>query len=451
MDFLVRMRRFLYISLCFALVLMCGCNKKTQVNTQNRSLAQLTGFSFAAVDSMPGLAKATFTIKELLDTGLVENLDSMLYGTSLERVIPRFSFASTPDAAYLTFPDETYLLTGADTLDFTREPIYLTIRSADKSNTKVYRIHPTVHQADPDLYTWEQLNDGIYGQDDSEQRVVEFNGDFLMITSNGYSMSVYRSADGESWSALGSPSGLPAGTKVRQIISNGQSLFYGQDSTMYISTDAVTWTGTKTQHPIVTTLLYWNKEIWSLTMNDSAEYELATWTGDSLLMSGLQPGDEFPISDFATVTFISTSLRERAMIIGGFAENGRSLNTRWNLEYSTHIQENRGYRLQEFSIKGAPFRSLTGISVIWYNNQLQLFGGVDDKMTYLGRDILISSNEGMTWTAADTAKNRLPDVYQARQKQSAIVRDNNIYLFGGQDAQTTYSDVYKGRLNSIDW
>jgi len=400
---------------------------------------------------MPGLAAATFTIKELLDTGLVENTDSMLYGTSLKRVVPRFSFASTPDAAYLTFPSGIYVLTGADTLDFTQDPIYLTIRSADKSNTKVYRIHPTVHQADPDLYEWQQLNAGIYGEDDSEQRVVEFKDDFLMIASTGYSLNVFRSADGATWSDLGSPSGLPAGTKVRQIISNGDSLFYGQDSTMYISTDAVTWTPIQTKYPIVTTLLYWNDLAWALTINDSAQYELATWSSDTLQMSGLIPDGEFPISDFGTVTFISSSLRERALIIGGFAENGRSLNTRWNLEYSTHIKEHNGYRLQEFSIENAPFRSLTGISVIWYNNQLQLFGGVDENMTYLGRDFLISTNEGMTWTLADTTKNQLPDVYQARQKQTAIVRDNNIYLFGGQDAQTTHSDVYKGRLNSIDW
>ena len=68
-----------------------------------------------------------------------------------------------------------------------------------------------------------------------------------------------------------------------------------------------------------------------------------------------------------------------------------------------------------------------------------------------GRDILISTDEGLNWTAADSTKNHLPDVYQARQKQTAIVRDNNIYLFGGQDSEHTYSDVYKGRLNSIDW
>ena len=72
-------------------------------------------------------------------------------------------------------------------------------------------------------------------------------------------------------------------------------------------------------------------------------------------------------------------------------------------------------------------------------------------MTYLGRDILYSEDEGLTWLRADTTKNRLPDTYQARQKQSAIVRDKDIYIFGGQDGSTTYSDVYRGRLNSIGW
>ena len=139
------------------------------------------------------------------------------------------------------------------------------------------------------------------------------------------------------------------------------------------------------------------------------------------------------------------------MIIGGFAENGKSLNTRWHLEYSEHPTPEGQYRMEEFSIARPDFTSLTGISVIDYNDQLLLFGGVDDKMQYFGRDILISTDEGLNWTTADTTKNRLPEVYQARQKQTAIVRNNNIFLFGGQDATTTYSDVYKGRLNSIDW
>ena len=339
-------------------------------------------------------------------------------------------------------------LAGYDTLNFSKGPIYLTIQSSDRTTTKVYEIRPTVHQVDPDLYSWEQLTTGIYPEDDSEQRVVELGNYFVMIASNGFELAAFRSADGATWANLSDPTGLPAGTKVRQIISDGTTMYYAQDSTIYTSTDAITWTGTKTNQHVITMLLYWNEKIWVL-IEDAQGYDLATWENGNIVLSGLRPQGNFPISDFAAVSFRSASLRERAMIIGGFAENGASLNTRWNLEYSSHIPGN--YRLEEFSIDRPKFKSLTGISVVSYNHQLLLFGGVDEKMTYLGRDIFISENEGLTWTAADTTKNQLPEVYQARQKQTAIVRNNYIFLFGGQDSHITYSDVYRGRLNSIDW
>ena len=443
------MKHFLYIIMGLMVVIMTGCDNNTNTTTLS-SVAQLKAFSFAKNDSFPGLAAAVFTIDERLDTGLVWNKDSMLYGTRLDSVVPRFTFATTPGAAFLTFPDTTVVLTGYDTLDFNPRPIYLTLRSADKSTTKVYEIRPSVHQVDPDLYTWTQLTAAVYPEDDSEQRVVELGADFVMVVSNGFELRVFRSTDGAEWSTPAVPTGLPAGTRVRQIISDGTTLYYGQDNAVYTSTDAVTWTAHNVSYDVRTMLLYWNEQVWALT-GDEGNYELATYANGALTFTGLRPDGLFPVSDFASVTFHSPSLRERAMIIGGFAENGQSLNTRWNLEYSRHTPENNGYRLQEFSIDRPSFKSLTGISVIDYNGQLLLFGGVDDKMTYYGRDILISDDEGLNWYAADTAKNQLPEVYQARQKQTAIVRNNNIYLFGGQDKQTTFSDVYKGRLNSIDW
>ena len=442
------MRKLFYIFIAFSLIIFTGCDNASSTTTPS-SVAQLTGFSFAKNDSFPGLAAAVFSIEERLDTGLVWNKDSILYKTRLDSVVPRCTFAATPSAAYFTFPDTVVRITGYDTLDFTKKPIYLTIRSADKSTTKVYEIRTTVHQIDPDLYTWTQLTQSVYPPDDSEQRVVELNDEFVMIVFNGFDLEIYRSEDGATWTDLGDPTGLPIGTRVRQIISDGSTLYYGQENKIYTSTDGIVWTAHDVAYTVVTMLLYWNDKVWALAFNN--EYELATFADGALTLSGLKPGDEFPVSDFATVTFCSPSWRERAMIIGGFAENGRSLNTRWNLEYSTHIEENNGYRLEEFSIDRPEFKSMTGISVIEYNDQLLMFGGVDAKQSYLGRDILCSVDEGLNWKLVDTLKNRLPEVYQARQKQTAIVRDNCIYLFGGQDGSKTYSDVYKGRLNSIDW
>ena len=443
------MRKFFYIIIALLPLLVVGCDSSNTNTTQTSSIAKLTAFSFVANDSMPGLGKAVFTIEERIDTGLVYNKDSMLYGTSLERVVPRFVFQVAVGTATLKMPDTTLTLTGYDTLNFSKQPIYLTLTSTDKTTTKVYEIRPSVHQADPDLFTWTCLNTGIYPEDESEQRVVELGDVFVMIANNGFSNKVFASADGASWYELGTPSGLPASARVRQIISDGLTLYYADGTTLYTSDDALTWTPQTMSYEMKTMLMNWNGRVWVLVDNNGLE--LAYLDGTGISLTGLRPDDEFPISDFATVQFESASQRARAMIIGGYAENGRSLNTRWNLEYSAQIVQNGGYRLSEFSIDRPTFTSLTGISVIWYDDKLMLFGGVDANMTYLGRDILISDDEGLNWTKADTAKNQLPEVYQARQKQTAIVRDNNIYLFGGQDKTTTYSDVYKGRLNSIDW
>ena len=132
------MRKFLYILTCFFALLLIGCDNSGSTTVPS-SVARLSAFSFAKADSMPGLAQAVFTVEERLDTGLVWNKDSMLYGTDLHRVVPRFVFAATPSASSLIFPDTVCLLTGYDTLDFTKSPIYLSIRSADKKNIKAER------------------------------------------------------------------------------------------------------------------------------------------------------------------------------------------------------------------------------------------------------------------------------------------------------------------------
>ena len=443
------MRKYFYIIIAIIPFIWSGCEGSRTTTSTTSAIAKLSAFSFAKNDSMPGLAAATFTIEERIDTGLVWNKDSILYGTRLDSVVPRFVFAATPARAVITTPDTVCALTGYDTLNFSKQPIYLTILSSDRTTTKVYEIRPTVHQVDPDLYTWVQLTEGVYPADDSEQRVVEIGDRFVMVVSNGFELRAFASDDGAGWSDLGEPEGLPAGTRVRQIISDGNTLYYASGTSIYTSSDAIHWTADNVGYTVVTMVLYWNKKVWVLT--DDEGYELAIYENGALLPTGLTPTEDFPVSDFGAVCFQSASERERAMIIGGFAEDGRALNSRWNLEYTVHPKPEGQYRMEEFSIDRPQFTSLTGISVIWYNHQLLLFGGVDEKMSYFGREIMISKDEGLNWDMADAEKNQLPEVYTARQKQTAIVRDNYIYLFGGQDAQRTYSDVYKGRLNSIEW
>ena len=449
------MRRFLDISTLIGLLLVCimvGCSKSTTTTTKS-SVAHLSAFSLAANDSFPGMEKAVFKIEERLDTGLVYNPDSIMYGTPLDSVVPKFTFATTPGAAVLAVGDTTIVLTGSDTVNLNIRPIYLSVTSQDASNTKVYEIVATVHQVDPDLFVWTQLTPAVYPADNSEQNVLTLGDKMVLIKNNGFRTSVFTSADGATWSSEQVPTGLPSATRVRSIISDNSMLYYADDSLLYTSTDALTWQQTSyagSGFALKTMLMAWNETVWALA-EDSEGLVLANMQGGVLQPTTLRPRSPFPVSDFAAVAFESASNRARAMILGGFAEDGTALNTRWNLEYATTIAENGGYRMQDFSIDRPHFTRLTGASVVWYNHQLYMFGGVDAEMQYQGRDILISTDEGVNWTRADTAKCQLPKTYTARQGQSVVVRDNNIYVIGGESQTETFSDVYRGRLNSIDW
>ena len=449
------MRRFLDISTLIGPLLVCimvGCNNSTTTTTKS-SVAQLSAVSLAANDSFPGMEKAVFKIEERLDTGLVYNPDSIMYGTPLDSVVPKFTFATTPGAAVLAVGDTTIVLTGSDTVNLNIRPIYLSVTSQDASNTKVYEIVATVHQVDPDLFVWTQLTPAVYPADNSEQNVLTLGDKMVLIKNNGFRTSVFTSADGATWSSEQVPTGLPSATRVRSIISDNSMLYYADDSLLYTSTDALTWQQTSyagSGFALKTMLMAWNETVWALA-EDSEGLVLANMQGGVLQPTTLRPRSPFPVSDFAAVAFESASNRARAMILGGFAEDGTALNTRWNLEYATTIAENDGYRMQDFSIDRPHFTRLTGASVVWYNHQLYMFGGVDAEMQYQGRDILISTDEGVNWTRADTAKCQLPETYTARQGQSVVVRDNNIYVIGGESQTETFSDVYRGKLNSIDW
>ena len=156
----------------------------------------------------------------------------------------------------------------------------------------------------------------------------------------------------------------------------------------------------------------------------------------------------FPIGEFAALSFESSSERPRAMIVGGRTADGKVVNDRWNLEYTS----NSGYRLKNFSISQPTFESLTGISIIQYDNHLMMFGGINNNLTWRS-DILYSDDEGMNWYVPDTANNQLPSSYTAERYNQTVLVDSldNIYIIGGQSYTQSFSDVYRGFLNSAKW
>ena len=116
------MRYFFSILLVFAIIFV-GCKDRSAITTSSE--ARVHTFSFYADTLNPGLTEATYKIEHNGDTGRIYCADSLRFGTSLERVVPKVTYQATPGSATFYLPNDTIVSTGVDTMNFNQSPIYL--------------------------------------------------------------------------------------------------------------------------------------------------------------------------------------------------------------------------------------------------------------------------------------------------------------------------------------
>ena len=428
---------------------------QTTVTTSDEN--RVNAFTFYEDTLNPGLTEATYKIEHRTypDTGLIYSKDSLRFGTRLDSVVPYITYKATPGSATFYLPNDTIVSTGYDTLDLTQGPVYLHVIASDMTNERWYKIDIHAHQVNPDLYVWTKMTDNIFPEQYYETKALYFNGQLVLFVNNGLSTQIYTSHNASDWTLSNDTlTGLPTPCHVRDIVQKDDQLYYINNSQLFRSTDLYNWTetdySTAAFEPI-NMLLTYNDQVWCIVQDTTTkQLALATIQNDSIEISTDILIDNnmlasFPISDFAATTFESSSERPRAMIVGGRDINGDPVNSRWNFEY---IPTEKKYRLKNFSISQPTFHTLTGASIIQYNEQLMMFGGIDNDLEW-NSNILYSDDEGMNWYVPDTACNQLPMEYESRQNQSVIVNQKSIYLIGGQSHNTSFSDVYRGRLNSL--
>ena len=58
----------------------------------------------------------------------------------------------------------------------------------------------------------------------------------------------------------------------------------------------------------------------------------------------------------------------------------------------------------------------------------------------------------MHWTQVkDTLNPMKPGAFVRRYRATTFVDSTNLYIIGGEAFTTGYSDVYRGKMNSIGW
>lgn len=441
-------------------IFFTGC-KPNNGSTIISSDAEVKTFTFQSDTANPGLTEVNYKIEHRTDTGLISYPDSLRFGTRLDSVIPLVTYEFTPGIVRFVLPDTTIISTGVDTMNFEQKPIYLHVTASDMETEKWYLIDIAAHKADPNLYVWKRLTDNLFAPSPTpncDMKAFYMDGKLVVYVNDGLSTSIYHSVNGINWGCVAeSVSTLPVPCHVRDIVLHNDTLYYIDGDALYQSTDLTTWSKTDyaaAEFTPVNMLLSYDGVAWCIVQEKTSERlmlatiddtAIAVKTGIADLDGGYLP-DNFPISDFAALSFAGSSERPRAMIVGGRAMNGEIVNSRWNLERAA-----AGYRVKDFSIAQPSFESLLGVSIIHYNDHFIMFGGTDNDLEWRS-DILYSEDEGMHWYAPDTASNQMPDTYYSRTNQSVVVDDDeNIYIIGGQSHTQTFSDVHKGFLNSSKW
>jgi hypothetical protein len=435
-----------FICLFCVAVALSGCLNTNDTTVTSSTNPRMTSLTLAGNDS---ITKAVFSINA--DSVTIENVDSLPFGTPVNKAIPTFTFVSTYGALlYINGSTTGKALTGKDTIDFTL-PVKIKNYAADNSTTKEYTIKVNVHKVEPKLYVWSLLNGSVGAANPTSQKAIYFNNKLLYFANEGGVTNLYTSINGVSW-AHANLSGLPANATMVNTVQFNSKLFYSQDGVkIYSSTDGASWSVadvSAADYTFKTMLFALNGSVWAITQSKvDSKYRFASSVDGSIWLIQNELPVGFPLTDFAAVSFTSrVGGKPKAIVIGGKDVNGVILNTNWNTENGTYwvnFNENASHS------KSLDTLAL-GASLISYDSKLFVFGTKKDNVAV--PQYKVSLDEGLTWKAPDTLYNRLPKTYTQRNYSSVVVDNSNrIYIVGGKANAAILTDVWTGKLNSLSF
>ena len=435
-----------FICLFCVAVALSGCLNTNDTTVTSSTNPRMTSLTLAGNDS---ITKAVFSINA--DSVTIENVDSLPFGTPVNKAIPTFKFVSTYGALlYINGSTTGKALTGKDTIDFTL-PVKIKNYAADNSTTKEYTIKVNVHKVEPKLYVWSLLNGSVGAANPTSQKAIYFNNKLLYFANEAGVTNLYTSINGVSW-AHANLSGLPANATMVNTVQFNSKLFYTQDGVkIYSSTDGASWTVadvSAADYTFKTMLFALNGSVWAITQSKvDLKYRFASSVDGTIWLIQNELPVGFPLTDFAAVSFTSrVGGKPKAIVIGGKDGNGAILNTNWNTENGTYwvnFNENASHS------KSLDTLAL-GASLISYDSKLFVFGTKKDNVAV--PQYKVSLDEGLTWKAPDTLYNRLPKTYTQRNYSSVVVDNSNrIYIVGGKANAAILTDVWTGKLNSLSF
>lgn len=448
----------LFITGCFALVLSSCLKSEDVTDIELVKNCQISSFKLSS-DSISGLDTVKFTIDQL--TGRIFNLDSLPYGTKVEKVLCTITAVSSYalsgiEVSPYAYPDSTYYLSNlSDSIDFSA-PVKFVVHAYDQVTTKVYMAQVNIHQVVPDSMVWSMYANPMIGITVKDQKVVtyDYNGSenyfmYVKPAESGKPYQLYYApvSAPKDWQSL-SLTGLPSdGLLISQITEYNNALYVpATNGTLYRSEDGLTWSaventpsvkrvlgsvkqGTK-QPSALATIVDQEGKLAFYAMNESME-----WIAGDAVPSG------FPVTGFGNLQY-AAMYHEYLMIASGRTADNQVVNTTWATM--------DGISWTLMTSGEANFTKREGAMIANYDNKIFLIGGIDASNKAL-KDMYQSIDYGISWSLIDSMV-VLPADYAARGFSSIIVdKENFVNIFGGKTStgSNDLNQLWRGRINRL--
>lgn len=457
----------LFVTYCFVLSLSSCLGSDDDNNSVDGSMlaknCQIAAFAlkndsvrFNGVSG--GLDSVRFTIDQL--SGLIYNMDSLPYGTEINKVICEISYmnqyAVLSNTVFQHSTGDTLYWNGTDSIDFSK-PVRFVVRAYDEVMTKTYQAQVNIHQVDPELMPWGKVTENATGLTIANQKVVanNYNGTeryFKYLqqagSSDGYRLFVASGSDMTNWSEQ-TLTGLPAeGLQLSQLTKYNDAYYLPSESgVIYVSQDGASWSGLgntlniqyllgalregRTLGAQLAAIANIDGQLTFVSMNEEGE-----WTTGNVVPS------DFPLTGFGNMNY-NVMYQEYLMVAAGRDRENRLTNKVWS------TMDGSSWALLTNNIATAQnFPAKEGAMLTWYDDLCYMLGGIESNGA--SKEVYTSKDYGINWQRDSI--HTLPSDYRARGFASVLVDESNsMLIFGGKTSTESneLDDVWMGRINRL--
>ena len=388
-------------------------------------------------------------------TGIIENRDSLPFGSKLQSVIATISF----DGSLLLYrdykperpsDDDTGWLAyvAIDSLDLTK-PLQLKLFSNDSKSERTYIFKVNVHQQEGDSLCWKHCEDTNTELLASMTDMKAFAlNDRLMVLGqkSGSHILAERTevAQAGTWTES-SVTGLPAAADLQTLCQQNGTLYLSTlDGRIFSSTDALSWQQTGAAYHVPLTLVKKTDDYFyavSTTENKLLRSaDAADWTFEDKLDT---KADSLPDASIRALTLEQANGNTRIVMVGHKNDCAHAIvwNKMWNESEKEQDAEWIFFPYTPDNTLLCP--RLANLNLLSYDGKCIAFGGASADDTHQALDaVYVSRDYGITWRPG--AELYLPPQLKGYDGciTSAVDRNNFIWII-------TNAQVWRGRLNRL--